>query len=112
MDRLAVQGSVFAVAGARGKAGVKIRSNASPTSVAAAMAALPRAGTQKNAILSIIRDAGAAGLTDEQIATLSGLDENTVRPRRVELAEEGWIHLSGEFRKTRHGNDAQVWVVA
>jgi hypothetical protein len=112
LDRLRSQGSVFGGGGKPTDAGVKIRSNASPTSIAAAIAALPKAGTQKNLILGLIRDAGASGLTDEQIAQASGLDENTVRPRRVELAEQGWIRLSGEFRKTRHGNDAQVWVAS
>ena len=73
LDRLRSQGSVFGGGGKPTDAGVKIRSNASPTSIAAAIAALPKAGTQKNLILGLIRDAGASGLTDEQIASLGPL---------------------------------------
>lgn len=49
------------------------------------------------------------GLTDEEIATRTGLMGNTVRPRRAELAERTLIRDSDRRRKTRSGRSAVVW---
>lgn len=94
-------------------AGVKIARNASETSRNAAKGVLPKAGSQKHMILMLIRQAGENGMTDDEIADATGMDGNTVRPRRGELAEDGLILvLRGRTRKSRRGNDAQVWIAA
>jgi hypothetical protein len=85
------------------------------TQTAAAAAALPRSGTQRAKVLEVIRQAGPAGLTDQEIAVALGLAENSVRPRRLELStpgEDGQPPLvvdSGERRETSGGNPAIVW---
>jgi hypothetical protein len=81
------------------------------TQTAAAAAALPRSGTQRAKVLEVIRQAGPAGLTDQEIAVVLGLAENSVRPRRLELADDGLIEDSGERRETSGGNPAIVWRV-
>jgi hypothetical protein len=60
-------------------------------------------------VLEVIRQAGPGGLTDQEIATRLGLAENSVRPRRLELADAGPIADSGERRETAGGNPAIVW---
>jgi len=85
----------------------------SRTSAAAAEAALSRAGTDRRAVLSAIRDAGLDGLTDEECQERLALtmSANTQRPRRIELFRAGLIVGRGT-RKTRSGRDAVTWVDA
>ena len=93
----------------------------SATSADAAEAALPRAGTARRAVLSAIRAAGLAGLTDEQIQERLALEfgPNTARPRRVELSGRiragepppDWaLIVAHGTRATRSGCAATVWV--
>jgi hypothetical protein len=79
------------------------------TQTAAAATTLPRSGTQRAKVLEVIRGARQAGLTDQEIAVELGLVENSVRPRRLELADDGLIADSGERRETTGGNPAIVW---
>jgi hypothetical protein len=79
------------------------------TQVIVAAAALPKTGTQRAKVLEAIRQAGPAGKTDQEIATLLGLAENSVWPRRLELADDGLIVDSGDRRGTSTGNPAIVW---
>ena len=58
-----------------------------------------------------IAQSGDKGMTDEEIARALGLEGNTARPRRWELANMGRIEKSGEKRKTSRGRRAVVWVV-
>jgi len=50
------------------------------------------------------------GLTDEELIEKSGVNPNTMRPRRVELYAMGKIKDSGVRRQTRSGSEAVVWV--
>lgn len=54
------------------------------------------------------------GLTDSDLFTEYFHDKspNSVRPRRVELVDQGWIKDSGKTRKNANGNDEIVWVLA
>lgn len=52
------------------------------------------------------------GLTDEQIARYTGLKENTVRPRRLELVEAEAVVDTGRTRATESGMEATVWALA
>jgi len=79
------------------------------TQVAAAAAALPRSGTQRARVLEAIRGAGAAGMTDQEVAVRLAMAENSVRPRRLELADARLIEDSGERRETSGGTPAIVW---
>ena len=119
------QGSLFAAAPAStGGHGIDphirmgnhayVRRDAPPTSQIAADGALPRSGTQRAHVLEAIRQAGPAGLTDQEIAVKLGLAENSVRPRRLELAESkpALIVDSGRTRETSTGKPATVWVAA
>lgn len=65
--------------------------------------------------------AGSAGVTDDELMhrpDLAGMPSNTVRPRRVELAQSGLIVRAtagpGKLikRDTTTGTPAQVWVVS
>jgi transcription initiation factor IIE alpha subunit len=72
----------------------------------------PRSVTAKARILTAIREAGEAGLTDEEIEIVTGIDGNTVRPRRGELRQERLIRKKRKKlrRLTRTENLADVWV--
>ena len=54
--------------------------------------------------------AGSAGMTDEEIETITRLKGSSARPRRLELLEAGRIIASGT-RKTKSGRNAVVWMV-
>ena len=101
------------------------RNAGADTSRAAALAALPRSGTQRRAVLGVFVTGQPVGqvvgeygfepestryeFTDEELKAATGLPANTVRPRRVELVDGGWLMDSGERRPTRSGHDAIVW---
>lgn len=78
-------------------------------------AAVPRPGTSARAVLdavvAVARDPRTAGLTDVQIQTVTGLNPNTVRPRRGELVSGGWLVDSGTTRP-HHGKAHRVWVLS
>jgi len=54
--------------------------------------------------------AGWAGVTAEDLETLCELPGNTVRPRLVELREDGLVTDSGRTRRTASGRSATIWV--
>lgn len=78
--------------------------------VAAQSLAVSERARGKAAVLSVIQSSGPIGLTDEQIAALSGLSPNCARPRRIELWRAGAIIDMG-LRATASGRMAAVWVV-
>lgn len=90
--------------------GVKVARDAKPTAVAAASRAAPGSGTQRGRVLRVIVDAGDEGATDEQVTERLGLPLNTVRPRRLELVEGGYVMDSGDTRATASGASAIVWL--
>lgn len=76
----------------------------------AAIAIYPKTGTQRRDVLERIIAAGERGMTDEELHLVTGLKENSIRPRRDELVEGGWVVDSGQRRATRAGMAATVWV--
>ena len=84
----------------------------SQTSKEAAAAIKPKMATLQQRVLDTIKSAGSAGLTDEQVRTLTGLQHSTETPRRIELVAKGLVKDSGRTRKTRSGRSATVWVAA
>lgn len=97
-------------AGALDAPGAKLRNDARPTSRAAAVKVAPGAGTQRGRVLRCIVAAGAEGATDDQVRDRLGLELNTIRPRRLELVEAGYVIDSGDTRMTPSGNPAVVWL--
>lgn len=79
------------------------------TERAAAMAVMPRSGTQRLRVLEAI--AASDGLTDAELAVVTGLYLYSAAPRRCELAAGGWVCDSGRRRTTEHGNAASVWTL-
>lgn len=90
-----------------------ITGNAHPdTSHLAAARVLPRTGTQRRRVYEAIVAAGDRGMTDDEIAAGLSMSPNSVRPRRVELADDGFIVKNGHVRANLYGNPCTVWVAA
>ncbi len=68
------------------------------------------APTIKSQVLRFIESRGERGATDEEMQTTLQLDPSTQRPRRRELQLAGVIRNSGDFRKTKSGRLATVWI--
>jgi hypothetical protein len=84
----------------------------SETSLEAAIAAEPRAGTQRRRVLDLLREYPVTGLADHEMQNLLGMNPSTQRPRRIELVEAGLVKDSGRHRLTDSGKRAVVWVAA
>ena len=82
----------------------------SETSLEAAIAAEPNAGTQRRRVLDKMREFLSTGLTDHEMQYLLHLNPSTQRPRRVELVKAGLVKDSGNTRLTPSGRRAVVWV--
>jgi hypothetical protein len=82
------------------------------TAAAAVELVAPKADTQRGKVLTCLRDwygsGGVYGLTDVQLAKRTGLAPNSVRPRRVELVDAGWLEDSGR-RREHNGRPHVVW---
>jgi hypothetical protein len=87
-------------------------SGAPVTQRKSAILTYPRSGTYRRGVLDAIARARDAGATDEELYAATGWDENTVRPRRNELMNDGWVEDSGRTRRTPSGKDAVVWVLS
>lgn len=53
--------------------------------------------------------AGAAGLTDFQLADRVGIQQTSAGKRRLELERAGLVEGTGERRRTPSGATAMVW---
>lgn len=82
----------------------------SETSRKAAWSNYPRSGTQRSLVCAFIERTGGVGATRQEIAENTGLPDDSVRPRVVELMEGGWVRPNGKTRKTHLGEDAEVLV--
>ena len=80
------------------------------TSVDAGHSMKSSAGSQREKIFTKILSHGQAGLTDQEISQVTGIDLNSVRPRRLELQHENRIVPAGT-RATASGRQAQVWII-
>jgi len=84
----------------------------SETSKDAADAAAPKATTERERVHAFIlaqQKVGQIGSTDEETAITLDMNPSTVRPRRVELLEQGRVQDSGQRRLTKSGRKAVVW---
>jgi hypothetical protein len=78
------------------------------TSFEAAERVLPVSGTQRAKVFDAL---SLSGLTDEEIGLVLKMNPSSVRPRRGELVNEGWVKDSGKRRKTDAGYNAIVWQI-
>lgn len=86
------------------------RRNAPATSREAARRIQGVTGPRRRAVLGVIAQAGAGGLTDDEGERLLGWRSQSYTPRRRELAMLGLVRDSGRTRQTTSGRDAVVWV--
>lgn len=87
----------------------RLRHDARPTSVVAAVKVAPKVDTQIRTILAAIVAAGDRGLNDYEIEKITGIPGNAVRPRRGTLLTKGLIREAGK-RDNDAGNPCTVWV--
>ena len=86
--------------------------NGTPTSREAAHSVKPRVSKLRADVLVVLIARGEIGATAQEIEKATGLPGNTVRPRLVELRENGCVRDSGRKRKTDSGRLAVVWEYA
>ena len=82
------------------------------TSIAAADALAPRLGRLQRMAERAIRDAGARGLTADELAARLEMQRWSVQPRTSELYRKGLIRDSGQRRRNCTGKLAIVWIAA
>ena len=82
-----------------------------PTSKAAAHAIGPDLGRLQRTILDLLTQAGARGLTDNEMQHRAEMRDCTQTPRRIELVDKGYVVESGRHRRTGSGRFAIVWVL-
>lgn len=88
----------------------RLHRGAGETERAAALAAMPKTGTQRRRVLEAFVFA-PSGLTDHELAGRTGLYLYSAAPRRTELVHGGWLRDSGRRRPTPSGTPAVVWVL-
>jgi len=86
---------------------VIISSSAKPTSVIAALQALPKSGSKRRRVYDYLKQTG--GATDEEIERALGISGNTVRPTRGSLVKDKFVYATELERPTISGNMAIVW---
>lgn len=70
-----------------------------------------RLNTLQRSVVAFLRARGEHGATDEEMQLGIPMDQNTQRPRRVELVRRGLVVEAGT-RKTRKGKYATAWRLA
>ena len=78
------------------------------TSHAAARYTEPRANTNRALALRVLAE-HPGGLTDFELAALTGLQQTSIGKRRGELRDGGFVEDSGERRASPSGAQAIVW---
>lgn len=79
-----------------------------PTSWAAARQAAPRAGTNRALALRVLRS-HPDGLTDFELADLTGMQQTSIGKRRGELRDAGLVRATDRRRPAPSGAAAIVW---
>ena len=85
-------------------------------SLEAAMSIAPDVSTLEGRVYAILAGVGAAGATDEELATWYAQypdrrKDSTLRARRVALVSKGLVRDSGQTRKGVSGRQMTVWMV-
>ena len=79
------------------------------TSIAAANDLAPKLGRLQRMAETTIRDAGARGLTADELSARLDMDRWSIQPRTSELRRKGLIRDSGQRRPNGSGKLAIVW---
>jgi hypothetical protein len=79
-------------------------------SLAGALDAQPRSGTQAYRVLAIIREAGRVGVTDWELHALAGLERTTICARRNALLDAGLVREDGTRAAGPWHRQCTVWV--
>lgn len=82
------------------------------TSVTAAEGIATKLGRLQRMAHQAIRDAGALGLTADELAARLDMERWSIQPRTSELRRKGLIQDSGKRRANCTGKLAIVWIVA
>lgn len=80
--------------------------NGTPTSLRAARKIRPFVSGLRAVVYEAIKSGGWQGITDLEGEALTGLKGDTYRPRRIELADAGYIKKLGVQR-----DGSEAWVV-
>lgn len=83
----------------------------SATSEAAARSMDAQLNELQNLVLNLVRAAGGAGVTCDEVEARLNLRHQTASARINELVRKGKIVDAGKRRKTRSGRAATVWIV-
>lgn len=78
------------------------------TAWAAADMVEPKAGTNRALALRILRE-HPGGLTDFELAALTGLQQTSIGKRRGELRDGGFVRATNRTRSAPSGAQAIVW---
>lgn len=78
----------------------------------AAAAITPKLGRLQRLAQDAIRDAGALGLTADELAARLDMDRWSIQPRTSELKRKGLIRDSGQRRPNCTRKLAIVWIAA
>ncbi|MBD3761469.1 hypothetical protein [Rhizorhabdus sp.] len=81
------------------------------TSMEAAAAIAPKCGRLQRMVLGAITEAGATGITTDEIAMKLNIDRGSVQPRTSELRLMGLIVDSKQRRRNASGVRAIVWTL-
>ncbi len=82
----------------------------SQTSRAAARSARRSAASIRVRMLEAFRGRGSWGFTDAEMSATICVPENSIRPRRIQLARSELIVKTNRRRATQSGNLAVVWI--
>ncbi|MFQ5921189.1 MAG: hypothetical protein ACE5JV_04140 [Nitrososphaerales archaeon] len=80
------------------------------TSIEAAHSQLFQASSVRGRLYRWALKRGSKGFTDDEAEVASGFPHQTISARRRELYLLGLVIWSGDYRRTRTGRRARVWV--
>ena len=69
-------------------------------------------GNDRTRVLELLGRAGDDGLTDYELASLTGRQQNSIGKRRSELLAAGLVEWTGFHRPSPAGSPCRVWRLA
>ena len=82
------------------------------TSIAAMEKVAPKRESMKGRVYQYLIDRQERGATDQEMQSALNIPGDSLRPIRISLFKDGWIHDSGHTRQNPNGNECIVWVVS
>src|SRR4030067_2201212 len=78
----------------------------------AALRAMPKTGSQREVILSLLHDVFPGGMSDEEVHGKTRYDIRICSTRRKDIEEGGWGVKAPCDTRARSGNEGAVWVLS